>query len=486
MTSTDLVPHTGVLALPENEQREILLALGLDMGSPLTKALLLVAERYDLDPLLKQVQIIKGNVYITHKGLLHIAHASGKLDGIVVEDEWEDKDWYRAKVSTYRKDMSKPFTYSGKFRKSKVRSDGASGEEMALKNAERASLGRAFDVTAPTMADEGDDFDPVMPQGDIDLPAGKPNLPSAETNALPVPSDSGGAPKPPLPKDVPAIPTSPSTEASSAAPSADTGPSTETENGKGASAVSAAIKVTLPETGEIVLLSSRGNIVNEKTGGEVLAVSEEQKALQARAREIVEEAETALEKKVATPAAKRVAKAVAKKAAAKAEPKFTDEEIKRGQSIHMKAKELNIEETLMRDVVYAVTSKRTQSTREVTHDEADTIKALMVAIAGEVIDLRYDEEGILIFDMMENPLPPDDADPDDGITDAEVVEEPKEPTDWKKEAAARYIKDGMFLRKARALAEELGIPLPSSFKDIRGAELEKALWEWLEEVTVDA
>lgn len=481
MTTTDLVPHQspGVLSLPEQEQREILLALGLDMRSPLTKALLLVAERYDLDPLLKQVQIIKGNVYITHKGLLHIAHASGKLDGIVVEDEWDDKDWFRAKVSVFRKDMGKPFTYSGKFRKSKVRSDGASGEEMALKNAERAALGRAFDVTAPTMDDSGQDFDDVMPGSDIDLPMDKPALPSAEDNALPVPQAEPPAESsmpPPSPVDVTPEPPKPRPKAAATAT-----PSAPAASGAAAPPriPAEALKVTIPETGEVVHLSKNGHIVNEKTGGEVLPATEEQKTLQERAREIAAQAEA----KTAEPTpAKKVARTVKKAPAKPAEPEYTEEQIKRAQHLHMRAKELDIEESLLRDIVYAITEKATKSTREVGKDQADTIEAIMVGIHGEVIELEYDEEGNLKFEMMDNPLPPDDAEED--IPDAEIVEPEvvAEPVDWKKEASTRYIKDGMFLRKARALAEELGVPLPASFKDIQGPELEAALWEWLEEV----
>lgn len=473
MTSTDLVPQVGVLSLPQEQQSRILMALGLDMRQPITQALLLVAERYDLDPLLKQVQIIKQNVYITHAGLLHIAHTSGKLDGIVVEDECEDKDWYRAQVSVYRKDMAHPFKFSGKFRKSKVRSDGASGEEMALKNAERSALRRAFDICAPTMDDSGQDMDDVPPGTDIDLPSDSPPLPSAEDNALPVP-DPPPFVSPPAASPVATPPATAPPESAMPPPSAmqvdeDPKPARKIPTGS--------VKVSIPETGEVVHLSTNGHIVDTQTGGEVFAATEEQVALQARAREIVAQAEAELEAKPKAAAPAKKARAVKKTAKVPDAPAYTDEEIKRGQSLHMKAKELNIEETLMRDVIFAVTSKRTKSSREVSHDESDTIKAIMVAIAGDLVELEYDEDGTLVIDITGNPLPPDDAE-EDTIEDAEVV---TEPTDWKKEANVRYIKDGMFLRKARALAEEMGITLPSSFRDIAGAELEAALWAWLRE-----
>lgn len=463
--TTDLVPHAGVLALPEEQQARILQVLGLDMKNPLTQALLLVAARYDLDPLLKQVQLIKGSVYVTHAGLLHVAHMSGKLDGIVVEDEGLDTSHYWAKVTVYRNDMKHGFSYKGEYAKSKVRSDGASGREMALKNAERSALRRAFDICAPTMDDSGHDFDDIPPGGDIDLPPGKPALPAVAA-AIPVPEVAP-------PKDVPAIPT-PSTTASNAAPPVVITRTTTASGASGGSVPapripSNATKVVDPETGEVVHLSPNGHVINEKTGGEVLAATPEQEALQARAREILAQAEAALEAKVPTPGTKRVVKGVAKKAAAKPVPDFTEEQIKRGQSIHMAAKEKGIEETLMRDVIFSVTDKRTRSTREVGHDEADTVKAIMTAIAGDVIELQYDADGTLVFDVEE-----DNA----VIEDAEVVDEPR---DWKAAAKKVGVSDGTFLRRARAFAEEMNLPLPSSFKDVGGGPLGDALVEWLKE-----
>lgn len=492
MTSTELVPQVGVLSLPEQEQGRILQALGLDIRQPLTKALLLVAERYDLDPLLKQVQIIKSNVYITHAGLLHIAHKSGKLDGIVVEDESVDGSHFRAKVSVYRKDMAHPFTFSGKYAKSKVRSDGASGEEMALKNAERAALRRAFDITAPTMDDSGSDLDEVVPYGDIDLPQGQPALPSAANNALPVPAATtpeGSAMPPPQPVSVGADDPKPvanatrsnSTGPASSAPAASTGATTPASGASAASAPTSepkipegATKVIDPESGEVMYLSKGGAIINTKTGGEVLAATPEQQALQARAREIAAAANAKAEEP-AKPARKA---RVTKKAAAPAEPTHTDEQIKRAQSLHMKAKELDIEESLLRDIVKAITEGATESTRDVSQDQADTVKAIMTAISQDLMDLEYDEQGNLHFEMMDNPLPPDDADPDEGVVDAEVVEE---PVNWKQEANSRHISDGTFLRRARAMADEMGLPMPGSYADVTDPKLQASLMEWLKE-----
>ena len=69
---------------------DVLRYLGLDPRNPVTVVLALLARKYDLDPLLNEVAIIRtGNglrPYITRDGLLQIAHRSGDLDGIVVDD----------------------------------------------------------------------------------------------------------------------------------------------------------------------------------------------------------------------------------------------------------------------------------------------------------------------------------------------------------------------------------------------------------------
>lgn len=67
---------------------KVLSYLGFSPDDPRSRAVVAVARRYDLDPLLKHVIVLpKGGVYITRDGLLHIAHRSGQLDGIVVEQE---------------------------------------------------------------------------------------------------------------------------------------------------------------------------------------------------------------------------------------------------------------------------------------------------------------------------------------------------------------------------------------------------------------
>lgn len=136
----------------EIDRVAILRSLKLDPRDPKTQALILVCERYGLDPLLKHMVLVEGNPYVTRDGYLHIAHASGKFDGIEVVETGSTQTHWTARVSVYRKDMSRPITYDGRYPK-----DGANkryGPEMAVKTAEVAALRRAFNVTGIGAADE--------------------------------------------------------------------------------------------------------------------------------------------------------------------------------------------------------------------------------------------------------------------------------------------------------------------------------------------
>lgn len=135
---------------------KVLSYLGLNPDDPRSQAVVAVAQRYDLDPLLKHVIVIpKGGVYITRDGLLHVAHRSGQLDGIVVEQEptlsEDGKEWV-SRVSVYRKDMRHPFTFPGRY--SVTGGNREYAQEMSLKAAEAHALRRAFDVTGLPAIDE--------------------------------------------------------------------------------------------------------------------------------------------------------------------------------------------------------------------------------------------------------------------------------------------------------------------------------------------
>ncbi len=167
---TENLPST-TQTTDEKRQLALLKAIGLDRAAPEQREIALhIANRYDLDLLLKHLVLIEGRPYITRDGLLHIAHRSGVLDGIettvpeIVNDEW------RVSCSVYRKDMSRPFTYAGRYPTKGGNAKFA--PEMATKVAESMALRRAFDVAAPTQ-DERWDLEVAVP------PAPTPTL--AET-----------------------------------------------------------------------------------------------------------------------------------------------------------------------------------------------------------------------------------------------------------------------------------------------------------------
>lgn len=144
-------PSAPVLAV---DQAAVLKALNLNPNDPKTQALLLVCQKYDLDPLMKHMVLISGNPYITRDGYLHVAHASGQFDGMEVIDQGETQSEWWAKVSVHRKDMRHPFTYVGRYPKADAKHMAKYGPEMAMKCAEVMALRRAFDVSGVGAAEE--------------------------------------------------------------------------------------------------------------------------------------------------------------------------------------------------------------------------------------------------------------------------------------------------------------------------------------------
>ena len=143
--------------VPIVDREAILRTLNLNPSDPKTQALLLICDRYGLDPLLKHVVLIEGRPYVTRDGYLAVAHRSEQLDGIEVLEEGEDDEGWWARVSVFRKDMSHPFTYRGRYPAGG--SNKRYGPEMAMKCAEVMALRRAFNVTGIGAADEKWDSD---------------------------------------------------------------------------------------------------------------------------------------------------------------------------------------------------------------------------------------------------------------------------------------------------------------------------------------
>jgi len=150
MTSEHL-PAT-MQSTPEKRELALLRAVGLDKAAPEQRELALaIADRYGLDLMLKHIVLIEGRPFITRDGLLHIAHRSGQLDGITTTEPAVSDGFWRCSASVFRKDMSHPFTYAGRYPERGGNAKFA--PEMALKVAESMALRRAFDIAAPS-ADE--------------------------------------------------------------------------------------------------------------------------------------------------------------------------------------------------------------------------------------------------------------------------------------------------------------------------------------------
>ena len=180
-TESALVPIT-----PEGDERRnaLIRAVGFDQLSEAQRELALaIAQRYELDPMLKHLVMVDGRPYITRDGLLHVAHRSNDFDGIEVTDPVLDespgvggKRYWRARASVWRKSFSRPFIYPGRYPV-----DGKNArfaEEMAIKVAEVMTLRRAFDVSAPTIEERWDEDHAELP----DAPAEPTSL--AERVAL--------------------------------------------------------------------------------------------------------------------------------------------------------------------------------------------------------------------------------------------------------------------------------------------------------------
>jgi hypothetical protein len=192
---------TSTAAFGTVDGARVLSMIGLDPRDPKAHAVVAVAERYGLDPVLGHIQIISNSrmPYVTRDGYLFIAHKSGQLDGIEVVDgpRREVNEWV-AKVAVYRKDMARPFTYPGRADLSRD-----NGPEMALARAERRALLRAFAITLPHDVFAEDEYDrrtsetqrgPVTPRD----PA--PAAPYGDERSLPdqtPPSHTEPSPAPP-------------------------------------------------------------------------------------------------------------------------------------------------------------------------------------------------------------------------------------------------------------------------------------------------
>jgi len=127
------------------DQAQIMRYLNLNPADVKTQALLLPCDKYGFDPLLKHVVLITGNMYVTRDGLMHVAHDSRQLDGLQVEQLPDTESHFVAVASVWRKDMSRPFRFQGRYPKNGGMAK--HGPEMAEKVAVCRALRHAFDVS---------------------------------------------------------------------------------------------------------------------------------------------------------------------------------------------------------------------------------------------------------------------------------------------------------------------------------------------------
>lgn len=146
MTAETILPAT-TQGTPEKRELALLKAVGFDKLAPEMRELALaIADRYDLDPMLRHLVLIDGKPFITRDGLLWVAHRSKQFDGIKVTRPVKDEKFWRAEATVWRKDMTHPIEFFGRYPVG-AKND----EEMCVKVAESMALRRAFNVAAPTV-----------------------------------------------------------------------------------------------------------------------------------------------------------------------------------------------------------------------------------------------------------------------------------------------------------------------------------------------
>lgn len=164
MADTDLAPmpeRPGALTL------STLHALGLDPLDGPTQAMVWLCRTYNLDPIFGHVIVLPGKngkvtPYLTHDGMVQLAHNSGDLDGIEVVSEWETDNGYGATVRVWSKRCAHPFQFNAGCGKKEPQATRGYGAAMAVTRATRRALRRAFPIMAALDVDnDADDTDVV-------------------------------------------------------------------------------------------------------------------------------------------------------------------------------------------------------------------------------------------------------------------------------------------------------------------------------------
>src|SRR5215207_4691787 len=133
--------------------------LQLNPKDPKAQALVLVCERYNLDPLLGHISIYEGKPYIHYAGYLHMANSDPHYEGSECMREWEDDEFYYATVRVHRDDRGFYAERTGRSRKLKPRKAGGTyrdefADAKAFAQAHRRALRLAFNIAAPDPDDD--------------------------------------------------------------------------------------------------------------------------------------------------------------------------------------------------------------------------------------------------------------------------------------------------------------------------------------------
>jgi hypothetical protein len=133
--------------------------LGLSPGQPAAQALILVCQRYDLDPLLGHISLYDGKPYVHYAGYLHIGNSNPHYEGAECVREWEDGTYNYATVRVHRDDRKFYAERTGKSRKVKPKKGGGTyvdefADAKAFAQAHRRALRLAFNVDHPEPAED--------------------------------------------------------------------------------------------------------------------------------------------------------------------------------------------------------------------------------------------------------------------------------------------------------------------------------------------
>lgn len=154
-----MVSSNNVVLYDDTQRREIAQLMGFKGTPQQIELLFRLAERYNLDPLTKEISLVPGSgAFVGVWGRLHVAHRSGLLDGLEADQEEEDDRYYKVRCVVWRKDMSRPAAkVIGRVAKSENKQWPI---EIARARAIRAALGYAFSIHDTYDQDGGDDWTP--------------------------------------------------------------------------------------------------------------------------------------------------------------------------------------------------------------------------------------------------------------------------------------------------------------------------------------